>query len=144
MHFFNPKKGLTQTLFDCELTPKKFFFQPSVPIWDALTFSALCSVPKVHVRRIRCAIVGVLLLGALHNPVLSTQDAIRRVSPGQRLFTAVPPPPAAALQINKLSVQRRSPSPKPMFLARILHHVSDDWGWSRKYSRIYHAVLCVT
>ena len=37
-----------------------------MPIWDALTFSALCSVPKVHVWRSRRTIVDVLLLGAHH------------------------------------------------------------------------------
>ena len=76
---FQAKKGP-------ELTQKKIFFQPLVPTWDALTLSTLRSVPKVHVRKNRCAIVNLLPLGARSNPTQATVGMLLRVIPGQRFF----------------------------------------------------------
>ena len=101
-----------------------------MPTWDALTFSAICSVLHVHVRRNRYAIVDLLRLDALHTPDLSTQDAIRRVSPGQKFFTAVPlllplPPPAN----SACSVAPQAPNQCFWCQDMALYRLCDRW-WS--------------
>ena len=50
-----------------------------------MTFSALCSVLHVYVRRNQLDVSDWLPLGALCDPDLSTRDEIGRVSTGQKL-----------------------------------------------------------
>ena len=104
--FQNQKKG-------SQLTPKKIFFQPSVPTWNALTFSALCSVLHVYFRRNQLDTSDWLPLGALCDPDLSTRDDIGRVSAGQKFSIPAPPllrsPPCTSTK-SACSVAFRAPA----------------------------------